>query len=77
MQAAFTSSLTDMSPTTTVRADLDEDLAKDFNEIAGHNLQAQMVILQLQSNRHLRKLVGLLGDTNEVPSVEVEGEEPA
>ena len=79
MQTALTSSLTSLPETTTVRVDLDEDLAKDFNEVAGQNLQAQMVILQLQTNRHLKKLVDFFGEEftlTRVPSIEVEEEEP-
>jgi len=49
----------------TVKAELDEDLMVAFNEAGGH-IQSQLVILQLQSNRRLSKLVQLLSPQSSV-----------
>lgn len=39
---------------------LDDDLMIAFNDVAGESLPAQLVILQIQTNRKLDKLVDLL-----------------
>ena len=53
---------------------LDDDLMIAFNDVAGENLQAQMVIQQIQTNRYLSKLIQQL-ETKDQVAVEPDTEE--
>jgi hypothetical protein len=42
---------------TTLKVELDDDLMETFNKVAGSSIQIQLVILQVQTNRTLSKIL--------------------
>ena len=53
MLSAMGSQPTGATPTATLKLNLDDDLKKAFNDVAGVNIQAQQLILQIQTDRRL------------------------
>ncbi len=51
--SAMESQPTGANPTATLKLNLDDDLKKAFNDVAGVNIQAQQLILQIQTDRRL------------------------
>ncbi len=59
------------APTATLELNLDDDLKKAFNDVAGKDIAAQQLILQIQTDRRLSAMLQRLT----VPSVTSRSEE--